>query len=454
MQERRRLKIFIHSPYRYDPTKPDGVTLFIHELIPHLKKRECTVRTGGPHLGAYQEFNAADFTLGRPVKISHDNTSHYSSVAFNKGRAARILNTVQPDVVVFHEPLAAHGAHTLISAMPSRPDGKPAAATIGHFHAQLEKLSLKTNIALWLGKKAIRRVTFDRKWLIPKGLTKGYFHTVMDTLDGRIAVSKDTAMHMFGIYPAEYKVIPNGIDTTAFTPDGPKISSWNDGKQTILFAGRHDPRKGIPDLLYAYALIRKNRSDIKLKISGHGEMTKQLRQMVETMQIPDVEFLGIVPREKNNTSHETITLERAYRSADIVVCPSIGGEGFGRVLAEALASGTLVVGTNINGYRTVIENQPFARMADPGNPQDLERQIEALLSLPQEEKQRLTLLGRISVCSRFDWDIVADQTVAYYREINFQHTTNPDGTVVDFTWPKKERKRNLFPTNGTVFIGR
>ncbi|MFH1535723.1 MAG: glycosyltransferase family 4 protein [Patescibacteria group bacterium] len=426
MVERDQLRVAINTPYPLRKNRPDGVTQFIVGLKPHLADKGCLVRTIGPHIKD-KENNAADYTLGRTtVKLPFNNTVFESGYSFNKDRAEGILRAARPDVLVIHEPLAGHIAHTLISGCPRNPDGKLIPTVIGHNHAHIEWVNRKTNLVI----KLIKRVKRPRRNGHTIELSDGYFNTIFDSMDGRIAVSKATADFWNKRYPCDnQKVIYNGIDTSSLTPEGPTIAKWNDGKQTILFCGRHDPRKGIEYLIKAYALLRTQRDDIKLKITGEGQTTEKLYALVDELQVPDVEFLGILPRE--NASAE-VDLIRAYRSAKVFVSPATGGEGFGRTLAEALACGTLPVGTDIDGYREVIGGRPFARSARPANPNDLAIKIVDFLDMPEEERSALQAQGRQYVEDNFSWPKIAEETVLYYEELVKKHGKS--------IWPQKKRK--------------
>ena len=67
---------------------------------------------------------------------------------------------------------------------------------------------------------------------------------------------------------------------------------------------------------------------------------------VAAMGIPDVEFCGRCPSEM---------LPRYYASADIFCAPATGGESFGIVLLEAMASGVPVMASSIPGFSSVVD---------------------------------------------------------------------------------------------------
>lgn len=427
MEKDRSVKILIHSAYPLYEDSPNGVACFIREIKPFLIYEGFSVRSIGPRskIRERREEKTADYTLGRTVRISQHETTHESGISFNKGLAKNLLLTIKPDIIVFHEPLAGHAAHTLFSGAPKRGDGI-VPCTIAQFHAQTERLGKATEFSLWL-LKFIRRINFDGG-KIPRGLTPGYINTIMGKIDGKIAVSNATAAFWNDIYPGEYKVIYNGINTSELTVDGLEIESWKeDGKKTILYAGRHDERKGLPYLLNAYGdLIKSGIDNIQLKLTGEGKETENLRRLVKERQLPNVEFVGNLPREK---------LTEAYRTADVFVSPAIGGEGFGRTLAESMACGTLPVGSDINGYREVIGYRPFARTVKPKDSVDLASKIVEVLNLPEEEKHRLGRLANEYVNRKFSWEIIAKQTIEFYMECLEKH-----GRPKVEEWPRKREK--------------
>ncbi len=434
MVEKDRLRVLIQSPYPLSRNTPDGVKDFINGLVPHLEQKGCSIRLVAPDIREKDQ-NLATFTLGRSWAIHTGQTNFKAGFTLNKGLAHNILLTTKPDIVVMHEPTVPNSAHTLISAMPKREDGKPYPVLIGQFHARLDHLDRKSKAIMFAARHLARRFKLDQH----KGLTltAGYLNTIDGSLDGRIAVSDGTKRFCEQVYGGEYEVIYNGINTDELTPDGPKIEEWSDGKKTILFAGRHDPRKGIDDLIKAFNLIIKSgRNDIKLKITGKGEMTDSLLAMVDQLGISHlVEFLGIIPRSE---------LVKAYRSADLVVAPSIDGEGFNRTIAEGRSCGTLVVCTNIPGQDEAIGEDLFRFMAQPRNPDDLARQISKVLDLPDEEKQRISKEGRRAVVARFSWPVIARHHVLYYEQLLSEH-----GKTLITDWPKKERRQKnwlLHPT--------
>jgi phosphatidylinositol alpha-mannosyltransferase len=162
-----------------------------------------------------------------------------------------------------------------------------------------------------------------------------------------IAVSVPARDFISRYFPGDYRIVPNGIDTTRFRPDHAAVAELRTpGMKTLLFVGRMEQRKGFGILLEAYAQLRRRRSDIRLVAVGEGPQREGYERQVDSFGIPDVLFCGRISNEM---------LPRYYTSADIFCSPATGGESFGIVLLEAMASGVPVLASAIPGFTTVID---------------------------------------------------------------------------------------------------
>jgi len=119
-------------------------------------------------------------------------------------------------------------------------------------------------------------------------------------------------------------------------------------ENSILFAGRLTPGKGVDLLFRSLPKVFKRYSDLKIYIIGEGFMKNKLLAItIEHSFEKNVSFLG-------KTSHKTL-LEMLSR-AKIAVMPSIWPEPFGRVALESLSQGTPVVVTKRGGLPEIIED--------------------------------------------------------------------------------------------------
>jgi phosphatidylinositol alpha-mannosyltransferase len=218
-----------------------------------------------------------------------------------------------------------------------------------------------------------------------------------ERLDHRIAVSEDAAASAEKYLPGRYEVIPNGVEM-------PKHADPGGRENSIVFVGRHEPRKGLHVLLRAWPAIRR-RTGARLRILGADPL--QVRLLLTRLRISDdgIDALGFVQEEERT---------RELLAAKAFVAPSLGGESFGMVLTEAFACATPVVASDISGYRDVMtpETGMLVRPDDPG------ALAEAVASLLADEprRQRLGSAAR-DRARRYSWTDIARRLLSIYERV-------------------------------------
>jgi phosphatidylinositol alpha-mannosyltransferase len=222
-------------------------------------------------------------------------------------------------------------------------------------------------------------------------------------LHGRIAVSAAARHFIDRYFPGDYKVIPNGVDTTRFDRAVP-IARWQDGTRNLLFVGRHEPRKGLLDALKAYRLLRKTGCDCRLLIVGTGPQEKEARRYVATRRLSGVEFLGRVSDAQK---------AQLFKNAEVYLSPATGGESFGIVLLEAMAAGTPIVCSDIHGYKGVVRRDREALLVPPRNPKALAAAVASLLN-DDEARAAMSQAGR-ERAEEFSWPRVTARVESYYN---------------------------------------
>lgn len=183
-----------------------------------------------------------------------------------------------------------------------------------------------------------------------------------------------------------YRVIPNGIDVDDYAT-GPKQPG------RVTFLGRSDPRKGLGVLLEAWPAIRGTVPGATLRVLGADEPAP----------IDGVTFLGRVSEEVKR---------RELAAGAVHAAPNLGGESFGIVVLEAMASGAAVVASDLPAFSYVAGET--AVYAAPGDRARLADGIVGLLTDPA----RASGLGAAARdrSRRFDGPIVAAQYLAAYEE--------------------------------------
>lgn len=398
--ERDRLKTAIVSPYPLDKKSIGGVQSYMFELRPELERKGCEITLIGPSIKNKRD-NLADETLGISFGISMTNTNYKGGISLNLPRAINIMQRIDPDVVWFHDPYASvFNTMTLLKGLSLKTNG---IATDALFHAYTSKLT-------WANKR-IREV----------GNLSGIIGYICGRIEGRGAVSPPPAELWSKVNKDDlrkYEILPNPIDTELFTPVGPIFEDWGkDGSKILLFAGRHDKRKRLCDAVDALDILIRSGTLVRLKVTGYGDETGNVKRQIERLGLKNfVEFLGVLSRED---------LIVAYRSAGrkgLLVAPSVDGEAFNRTIAEARASGALVVATDIAGHRfSYGEEIIFGEMAKPGNPGDLAQKIKAQLDLAQDLQDIRRDAGVKFVRENFSVSKVADKVVAHHEQLLAKH---------------------------------
>jgi len=190
--------------------------------------------------------------------------------------------------------------------------------------------------------------------------------------DRIIAVSdatKAALVEQYDIFEDKITVIPNVVDTSRFhhleLPKKP---------HSLLYVGRIDKRKGIEFLIRSLPLVREKIPDVHLVVGGTGRYREKMKALVSRLDLErNVTFLGFVADDQLNT---------LYNQAQCVVVPSIF-EGFGITVIEALAAGTRVVGTDVDGIREILKSGEYGRLVPYGNHHALANAIIAELSEPK-----------------------------------------------------------------------
>jgi len=221
---------------------------------------------------------------------------------------------------------------------------------------------------------------------------------LMDRVDARIAVSPTAAESAAHWMPGEYRVIPNGVLI-------PPQSDPRDRDHTIVFVGRHDPRKGLPILLRAWPAIH-TATGARLRLIGTDPLQYRLLHARLHFDESGIDVLGIVPNEVR--THE---LERAK----LFVSPALGGESFGLVVAEAFACATPAVASDIPGYAAVAAPGTSV-LVPPGDPDALAAAVIDVLS----NEERRCAMGRDArehAVANYAWDDIARRLEEVYVEV-------------------------------------
>jgi glycosyltransferase involved in cell wall biosynthesis len=150
--------------------------------------------------------------------------------------------------------------------------------------------------------------------------------------------------------PCSTAVIPNGVDVPRFAnadPLPPEAFPWPPDDRVVGYLGRFDPVKNLPLLIDAFTTARSAQvpadPPIHLALIGYGPQEAELRNQVIRLHLDG--FVHLFP--------PSTTPERWIKSLDAIVLPSLA-EGFGMIVAEALAAGKRVLAFDCAALRSVV----------------------------------------------------------------------------------------------------
>jgi glycosyltransferase involved in cell wall biosynthesis len=146
----------------------------------------------------------------------------------------------------------------------------------------------------------------------------------------------------------------------------------------ILYAGVLIPRKGVHHLLRAFAKVAQEFPEVRLEIVGRDEnpeYAEELRQEVFRLGLNGrVSFVGEVPQ---------VELANRMHRSRVFVLPSLS-EGLGRVVVEAMATGTPVIGSHVDGIPEMVQEGLTGFLVPPGDEEALAERLSWVLKHPQE----------------------------------------------------------------------
>jgi phosphatidylinositol alpha-mannosyltransferase len=219
-----------------------------------------------------------------------------------------------------------------------------------------------------------------------------------ERIDRRLAVSEMAARSAARWLDGEYEIVPNGVLIPAEADPGGR-------EHRVVFAGRHEARKGLQVLLRAWPEIHR-RTGAELRVIGADPL--RVRLLMTRLRVPEegITVLGFL--EQDSYTEE-------LKTAKALVAPSLGGESFGMVLTRAFACATPVVASDIAGYRDVMTEETAVSFP-PGDESALADAVETLLS-NEPRRRAMGAAARQLAQDRYSWPSVARRLVDLYGEV-------------------------------------
>lgn len=208
------------------------------------------------------------------------------------------------------------------------------------------------------------------------------------------------------------RVIPYGVDVTAFSPDPDRRRIWREklgiprDAPLVLSVGRMATKKGFHILMAALPELLSSNPEAHVVLAGGGDLLPRFQE--EALKFPGrLHLPGPVLRD---------TLPDLYRAADLFVLPAVHDskgnvDGLPNVILEAMASGLPVVASGISGIPLAVEDGGTGLLVPEKDPKALAAALRRLLSAPGLARE-MGGRGRRKAETALTWDAVA----ARYRE--------------------------------------
>ena len=152
-------------------------------------------------------------------------------------------------------------------------------------------------------------------------------------------------------------------------------------------------------------LFRSLPPEVRLQIASNGPDTQRLR--AKAAGDHRIEWLGRISDEEKIAR---------LKGADVFCAPSLHGESFGVVLIEAMAAGTAIVASSLDGYLNVATHEVDALLVEPGSVEQLTAALLRALS-DSNLRSRLVAAGH-ERAQRFSMRALAERYAAIYRELH------------------------------------
>lgn len=286
----------------------------------------------------------------------------------------RLLQRHNFDILQFHEPWLPMLSRQILS--------RSQAVNVATFHAKLPETVMMRTMAR---------------------VIEPYMRSVLKYIDVFVAASGPGSEYVSTLTDDAVTIIPVDIDLDAYAL--PQTFDDNRPDKTILYVGRLEGRKGVRFLLQAFELLQRQRPDVRLDIVGEGVDRAKLEMLAEDLAVRNVRFLGY---------QDNAQKIRHFASADLFCAPSVFGEGFGKVLLEAMATGMPTVAGDNPGYASVMTGLGAVSLVNPRDIPDFARRLDLLLY--QKDLRRLWRAWAKREVQQYSTEHMITQYEAVYRK--------------------------------------
>ena len=249
---------------------------------------------------------------------------------------------------------------------------------------------------------------------------RSLFSILSRAIDRYIAVSRNVQLRLerLGVKTDKISLLDNGIDLSEF----PYVASrsdffakrygWPSDSVIIGMTGQMIQEKGHLDLIEAVRIVRSECPSVHLVIGGKkdGIYYEQLKSTVRENGLEEVVAFSGWQAEVRDF----------FSEIDIFILASHHEEGFGLVVAQAMATGLPVVATRRGGVTEVVEDGKTGVLVEKSNVSQLTQAIQYLVKSPMTRKA-MGKAGRGRVETYFDLSKQALRFEAILKDASNPH---------------------------------
>jgi glycosyltransferase involved in cell wall biosynthesis len=242
---------------------------------------------------------------------------------------------------------------------------------------------------------------FGREDFVFPNLGSGILFRLSTNLAGSIDVNSSATGASL---PKKFKTKTHVLLGAAEEPRNSSLAQerrYQDEATVLLFVGRLVERKGVDDLLRAFAIVRSRFPRARLSIVGDGPQKKDLVKLTEQLQLSDsVDFRG---------TRVGAELDQEYARCAAFVLPSkdvatdTASEGLGLALIEASMHAKPLIGTRHGGIIEIVKQGENGILVPPGDPTSLAEAMTEILA-NEDQAREMGRRGFQMAKSRFSWE--------------------------------------------------
>jgi glycosyltransferase involved in cell wall biosynthesis len=232
-----------------------------------------------------------------------------------------------------------------------------------------------------------------------------------------IVVTESDADYLVDNYAAKRNkihVIPNAIDIDSYLYSAPLIEEKISKQQAIklLLVGRLVEAKNFHKVLEVVAEISppniesNSKVTIDVTVVGEGEYRSVLEKKSESLGL-NVEFAGSVANDE---------LAKVYAQNDIVIMPEAWGSGMPKVVLEAMASGAIIIASNIRSVNQLLRSGENGFICE-ANKDSIGKFIRLVLSKKDKDLQKISSAARQEIENKYSMNASVEKEIELYKSL-------------------------------------